>query len=165
MGMADKANRRARVAAIDRVLREIGWHTQKQTAHMLARPQINLTLPQMVTLFAIHDSGTCRMSTLAELTQQSAGTLTGIVDRLIADGLVARVRNTSDRRVVEVTLTPEGERRLAQVTAARYEQTNHALSGFSDSDLATLEQLLGQFLEAVQHHDTQPSRLSRAIEA
>ena len=35
-------------------------------------------MPQMVTLFAIRGAGTCRMSELAETTQQSAGTLTGI---------------------------------------------------------------------------------------
>src|SRR5215831_2430795 len=107
--MGNRLSRGARVAEIDQMMRQIGWHLQKQSAHPLARPAIDLTLPQMITIFAIHDSGTCRMSAQAEITQQTACTLTGIVDRLIDDGLVARVRYSVDRLVVEVTLTSEGE--------------------------------------------------------
>lgn len=163
--MADHTTQQARVAEIDRIMREIGWHTQKQSAHMLARPEIDLTLPQMITLFAIHDSGTCRMSTLAEVTQQSAGTLTGIVDRLIDDGLVARVRNASDRRVVEVTLTPEGERRLQLVTAARHEDMSRILGRFDRDDLSELERLLRQLLSVVQRESSRDERLTREVEA
>lgn len=163
--MAERASLRDQVAEIDRMMREIGWHTQKQSAHMLARPEIDLTLPQMITLFAIHDSGTCRMSMLADVTQQSAGTLTGIVDRLIEDGLVARVRNATDRRVVEVTLTPEGERRLQQVSEARHEGMARILEHFGEADLEQLERLLRQFLAVVQRDDNGSQRMTREVEA
>lgn len=163
--MTDHASREARIAQIDQMIRAIGWQVQKRSTHTLARPDIDLTLPQMVTLFAIHDSGTCRMSTLADMTQQSAGTLTGIVDRLIDDGLVARVRNTTDRRVVEVTLTPQGKTRLDQVVRTRYEDMNRILTNFGDEDLQTLDRLLLQFLHGIQGDDGHDSHLSRAVEA
>jgi DNA-binding MarR family transcriptional regulator len=119
----------------------------------------------MVTLFAIHESGTCRMSTLAEITQQSAGTLTGIVDRLIDDGLVARVRNATDRRVVEVTLTQDGEQRLQRVSVARHEDMSRTLEQFREDDLELLQRLLQQFLDAVQRDDSHGNRLTREVEA
>ncbi len=149
--MTQQESRDDKMIAIDHLLREITWFAQKQAMHMLTHPAIELTLPQMVTLFAIHERGTCRMSDLAESTQQSAGTLTGIVDRLIADELVTRVRNTADWRVVEVTLTPEGEQRLQQVQQARYEDVERMFGHFSDEDLRASERILQRILEGFQH--------------
>jgi DNA-binding MarR family transcriptional regulator len=151
--MTEQELRDNRIITIDQLLREITWFGQKQAMHMLTHPDIGLTLPQMITLFAIHERGTCRMSDLAESTQQSAGTLTGIVDRLIADGLVTRVRNTTDRRVVEVTLTPEGEVRLQRVIQARYEDAERMFGHFSDDELRTSEIVLQRILKGFQQQD------------
>ncbi len=148
------AERRERIAAIDRVIRKITWQGQKQSLQTLSRPDIALTMPQMVTLFAIRSAGTCRMSELAELTNQSAGTLTGIVDRLIEDGLVRRVRDTDDRRVVQVALTDAGEERLARVEQARIDDMLYMLSRFSNEQLIQLEELLHLLLQGIYdwHH-------------
>ena len=42
----------------------------------------------------------------------SQATVTGIVERLEKRGLITRIRNNSDRRKVEVRITPDGERIL-----------------------------------------------------
>lgn len=158
--MTEQAARSDHVAAIDRLMREITWHAHKQSMHMLTQPDIDLTLPQMITLFAIHEQGICRMSELADRTQQSAGTLTGIVDRLIDEGLVSRVRNATDRRVVEVTLTPKGEERLEYVLHARREDFGRMLQSFSDDDLLTCERILQQLLERFRDHSTYQEEFS-----
>jgi DNA-binding MarR family transcriptional regulator len=137
------------IGAIDDVIRQITWQSHKQQLQTLNRPEIGLTMPQMVTLFAIRDAGTCRMSELAEITQQSAGTLTGIVDRLIEDGLVARVRDVEDRRVVQVTLTVQGEERLCRVEQARREDMEHILRQFSSGQLVDLEHMLRMLLGGI----------------
>lgn len=137
------------IGAIDDVIRQITWQSHKQQLQTLSRPEIALTMPQMVTLFAIRSAGTCRMSELAEITQQSAGTLTGIVDRLIEDGLVARVRDLDDRRVVQVTLTPHGTERLCHVEEARHEDMERIVQQFSTRQLAELDHLLRLFLSGV----------------
>jgi DNA-binding MarR family transcriptional regulator len=144
-------------------MRQLTWQVQKQQAHTLSRPDIALTLPQMVTMYAIHAASTCRMSELAEVTQQSAGTLTGIVDRLIDDGLVGRVRDIEDRRVVQVALTPAGEERLLRVEQARCKDMERMLHSFSLQQLQQLEDLLSLFLEGMhqalgqnQSHREQP---------
>jgi DNA-binding MarR family transcriptional regulator len=148
--MTERAVHDEQVAAIDRLFREITWHGQKHAIQTLTRPGIGLTLPQMVTLLAIHDSGSCRMGALADATQQSGGTLTGIVDRLIDDGLVERLRGPGDRRVVEVALTPAGQARVQQVILARREDMSQVLSQFDDADLGQFERLLGLFLQGVR---------------
>ncbi len=134
------------VSAIDDIVRQITWQSHKQLLQTLSHPEITLTLPQMVTLFAIRDARRCRMSELAETTQQSAGTLTGIVDRLIDDHLVGRVRDGDDRRVVQVMLTPLGEQRLTRVEEARREDMERMLRHFSMDQRSHLEQLLRQLL-------------------
>jgi DNA-binding MarR family transcriptional regulator len=150
------------VSAIDDIVRQITWQSHKQLLQTLSHPEIALTLPQMVTLFAIRDARRCRMSELAETTQQSAGTLTGIVDRLIDDHLVGRVRDVEDRRVVQVMLTPLGEQRLARVEEARREDMERMLHHFSIEQMAHLEQLLRQLLGGLHEllHDELGARSS-----
>lgn len=148
--MTERAAHAARVEAIDRIFRELTWHGQKHAIHTLTRPEIGLTMPQMVTLLAIHDRGSCRMGTLADATQQSGGTLTGIVDRLIDDGLVERVRSVNDRRVIEVTLTSEGRARVHQVLEARHADLERILASFDGRELDEFTDLLAKFLQGVR---------------
>ena len=148
--MSERQAQDDRVMAIDRIFRELTWHGQKHAIRTLTRPEIGLTMPQMITLLAIHDSGSCRMGTLADATQQSGGTLTGIVDRLIDDGLVERVRSVNDRRVIEVTLTEEGQARVRQVLDARYIDMERILAHLDDTQLSQFEQLIELFLEGIR---------------
>ncbi len=57
----------------------------------------------------------------ASLVQQP--TMTKLLDRMARGGLVTRAPDARDRRVVRVALTPEGEAKAAELTAAaeRYE--------------------------------------------
>jgi len=63
------------------------------------------------------ESGSRRMSDLAERTLTSQASLTGIVDRLEERGLVERVRSIEDRRVVAVSLTEAGTAELCRARA------------------------------------------------
>ena len=148
--MGNRAAHNAQVEAIDRIFRELTWHGQKHAIHTLTRPEIGLTMPQMITLLAIHDSGACRMGTLADATEQSGGTLTGIVDRLIDDRLVERVRSANDRRVIEVALTAEGQARVRQVIDARRADMERILAHFDVGQIDQFEQLLDIFLHGVR---------------
>ena len=158
--MSERAAQAARIDKIDRIFRELTWHGQKHAIQTLTRPEIGLTMPQMVTLLAIHDSGSCRMGVLAEVTQQSGGTLTGIVDRLIDDGLVERVRSAEDRRVIEVALTSRGRDRVEGVLAARRGDIEQILTSFNDYELEQFEMLLTRFLSGLHGtpEDSPPAR-------
>jgi DNA-binding MarR family transcriptional regulator len=147
--MSHLCQRSTYVTSISDIVRQITWQSQKQLLKTLSRPDIGLTMPQMVTLFAIRDAQTCRMSELADTTQQSAGTLTGIVDRLIEDNLVGRVRDVEDRRVVQVTLTPTGEERVMRVEQARHEDMDRMLEHFDLDQLGDLECLLSLLLSGL----------------
>ena len=55
--MGERPAQDDRIAAIDRIFRELTWHGQKHAIHTLTRPEIGLTMPQMITLLSIYDSG------------------------------------------------------------------------------------------------------------
>src|ERR1051325_8055660 len=118
--MAERSTRDSCITAIDRMIDEVTWQAQKQAIRTLTQPDIELTMPQMVTLFAIRKHGACRMGALVEATRQAGGTITVIVDLLIHDGLVVRSQAAEDRRAVEVALTPAGEQRARRVIQARH---------------------------------------------
>lgn len=163
--MTERMSRDAQIVLIDRMLRDVAWNAQKHVTYTLTDPEIDLTFPQLVTLFAIYDSKSCRMSELADTTRQSAGTLTGIVDRLIIDGLVERTRNGSDRRVVEVALTPMGEARLLQAISACQDGTRRVLASFDHVNLDHFATLLQAFLQSLHTNLSANGQIERVVEA
>lgn len=72
-------------------------------------PSAELSRQELIALRLLGFHGRRTMRTLAEEAGVAAATMTGIVDKLVARGLVERHRREDDRRVVEVTLTPQGE--------------------------------------------------------
>jgi DNA-binding MarR family transcriptional regulator len=79
---------------------------------------------------------------LGERTLITKGTLTGVVDRLEARGVVERVASAVDRRSVTVRLTPAGEREFRRVFAPHIAHCRRGFEGWSARDLAALEQQL-----------------------
>lgn len=95
---------------------------------------------------------TCGMSfkELGDKTLITKGTLTGVVDRLEAKGLVKRVTSTDDRRSTIVQLTPAGECEFEQVFSCHIEYCRQQLAGFSDTDFAALDEQLAKLKSLLQ---------------
>ena len=72
--------------------------------------EYGLTITQLRLLRMIGEPGTAALGELAEQLGITAATLSGLVDRLVKHGVVERRPDAGDRRVVRVSLTPEGER-------------------------------------------------------
>lgn len=67
-----------------------------------------LTQPQAQVIFSLGNTRGLTSRELGELSLISKGTLTGVIDRLQARGLVERVAHDSDRRCTLIRLTPLG---------------------------------------------------------
>jgi DNA-binding MarR family transcriptional regulator len=81
-----------------------------------------------------------RVKTVLGLTQSGAVRL---VDRLEADGLVAREPG-ADNRSKAIVLTPAGRHAAQRVTAARAEVLENALADLSADERATFDELLAR---------------------
>ena len=84
--------------------------------------------------------------------------VTGVVDRLVRDGLVTRAALPADRRVKQIELTEKGRQRIAAILAVHGGQVQKILSGLSPSDQGEFNRLLvrlGEHLESLAK--SQPS--------
>lgn len=68
--------------------------------------------------------------------------VTRLIDRLVTAKLVRRVRNSEDRRVVELFLTPKGEALLKKIDRPIMELHSDNLGHLSATELDTLIRLL-----------------------
>jgi DNA-binding MarR family transcriptional regulator len=94
------------VAALRQIIRAVDAHSRTLVK------QYQLTGPQLVVLKRVADGEFRSIGELARTVYLSQATVTGILDRLEARGLVQRARALDDRRRVTVTLSPAGEQIL-----------------------------------------------------
>jgi DNA-binding MarR family transcriptional regulator len=76
---------------------------------------LNLTMPQLKVALVLYRLGPLAAQDLAARIDTSPATLSGIVDRLVAQDLVARREDPADRRVRMLELTDEGRAQIDRV--------------------------------------------------
>jgi DNA-binding MarR family transcriptional regulator len=86
----------------------------------------------------------------------SNGNVTGIVDRLVADGLVVRVANENDRRATFVRLTRKGVRLFETMAAAHEQWVDEILAAVSDEQSEAMIGLLDGLREGTRTERRSP---------
>ena len=118
--------------------------------------EYELTWPQLAALRELERLGKSQVGQLAAEMHIGAPTATGIVDRLVRDGLVERHRQTTDRRKVLVGLTSKGEELLARNPSLLNDSARKGLSRLSERERkqlrATLDRL-AEMMEVLQESD------------
>ncbi|MDM0055768.1 MarR family winged helix-turn-helix transcriptional regulator [Variovorax fucosicus] len=79
--------------------------------------KLNLTYPQYLVMLALWERDGLMVSELGTQLSLDSGTLTPLLKRLEANGLVSRLRDVADERRVHVTLTPAGRKLKAQAAS------------------------------------------------
>jgi DNA-binding MarR family transcriptional regulator len=113
----------------------------------------NTTLPRFDVLAALerHDQG-LKMSALSEFLMVSNGNVTGVVSRLIEDGLVTRTVDREDRRSATVRLTRKGRDSFLKMAAANERWMDQMFSDLSDPQIEELMRLLSQVRRSIDAH-------------
>lgn len=101
----------------------------------------NLTYPQYLVLTALSEKDGVKVGELGERLQLETNTLTPLVKRLEAAGLVSRQRDKADERVVRVALTAQGQEVVTEAHACIPQQVLEA-TGFSADELKDLNRKL-----------------------
>ena len=102
-----------------------------------------VTVQQMHALHTIARRGAVTMGELAGcLDAASLSSATQMSDRLVKLGLVERMSDPDDRRLVRVAMSPRGRDLLARREAAWREGFGRAMQGLSDEECAALVRLL-----------------------
>lgn len=100
---------------------------------------MSLTPSQFDIVATLGNTDGMNFKELGEKTLITKGTLTGVVDRLEAKGLVRRVASASDGRSQIVQLTRKGETLFARVFPAHVEYVGQFFAPFSQSDLDAMQ--------------------------
>jgi len=133
------------IASITETQRSLGRVFGAARANPLM--SLNLTMRQLKVLLTLARRGPLGGQELTVEMGVSFATVTGIVDRLAAQGLVSRREDPSDRRVRLLELTAEGRKLVGSVVDAGSAQYRRLLSRLEVDELRLLDSLIRRMAE------------------
>lgn len=130
--------------ALRRIIRAVDLYSRQLAAGHA------LTGPQLICLRELAASGPLASGRLAAAVHLSQPTLTGILDRLEERGLVARVRDRTDRRKVLVELTAPGRKLLEQAPPPLQEQFLARFAALTEREQEGIRRSLEQIVAMME---------------
>ena len=128
------------IELLPRLIRGLAQHEH----NYLSRGEI--TLPQLWALEYLSRHGSSPMNHIAQFLKISKPAATGLIDRLIAQGLVRREGDKRDRRVVLVAITAKGRKIIANIWEQKRNTIVKVFGQISPSDrtqyITILEQVV-----------------------
>jgi DNA-binding MarR family transcriptional regulator len=122
-----------------------GRRVTKASGHRLG-----LTGPQVTALKLLEELDALSLSDLSKRMSAKNSTMTGLVDRMVRDGLVDRQRSDDDRRVVQIQLTAHGRKLASKIPVTSMEIFSRALRSLSAHDRLELTQILKRLAAQVR---------------
>lgn len=110
--------------------------------------ELNLTYPQYLVLLVLWETDRISVKALGERLFLDSGTLTPMLKRMEARGLLKRTRSKQDERVVEVALTEQGkqaETKATQIPLKFLQQTQ-----LDEEDFIQLKRILAKMLDQIE---------------
>lgn len=110
----------------------------------------SLSIFQIHTLLFLKENSGVNMSEIASFLQIELPSATSLVSKLVDRGLVQRLPDKEDRRVVKIELTETGTRLLSQTAELRSNKIKQLLTYLSDKqkhDLVTIMRTIKEYLE------------------
>ena len=111
---------------------------------------LSISIGQLKSLFFISNQGSTNSKKLAKALCVTPTNVTGIVDRLVKQGLVDRTEDPEDRRVLILTPTNAGKELVANLRERKRSGFSKVLSEMSERDLVILHQGLISLVDALQ---------------
>lgn len=124
------------VEDVERLIRTVSAIIKKRGREILA--DFEITPPQFNALLTLIQSGSLTIGELGERMYLACSTATDLVDRMERNGLVARERDTSDRRVIRLKVLERGHQMLDEVMMARKRYLSSVLQKISSEDIKAM---------------------------
>lgn len=124
------------VEDVERLIRTVSAIIKKRGREILA--DFDITPPQFNALLTLIQSGSLTIGELGERMYLACSTATDLVDRMERNGLVARERDTSDRRVIRLKVLDRGHQMLDEVMMARKRYLSSVLEKISGDEIKAM---------------------------
>ena len=132
-------------------------HTASRAMTGCYRPlldEIGLTYSQYAVMLVLWELDSVPLGLLCSRLQLDTGTLSPLLKRLEAEGLVLRRRRREDERTMQLTLTPAG--RALRDRAAAAQARVRSAAGLDDAELAALRDDLHALAARLRAADLRP---------
>ena len=113
-----------------------------------------LTIGQLKSLFFIRNQGSTNLAKLATALRVTPTNTTGIVDRLVKQGLISRTENPEDRRMFILRPTRKGEELVTRLRTRRRDYLVEVLGYMSMEELASLSNGLASLIKVIETQET-----------
>jgi len=113
---------------VSRICRDAGYH---------------LTPEEADTLMIIRHCDGLPQSQLANILGKDRAAITRLMNSLVKSGLVERVQDKQDRRIIRAQITEEGKLAFIHVWPELMKLSNQALAGIPSKDIALMQKTLG----------------------
>jgi MarR family transcriptional regulator, organic hydroperoxide resistance regulator len=148
-----------RNGAIDRIV-ETGIYLQTESRRLAreACARHGITATQLNVLKLLEAVGELSLSELSRRMAAKNSTVTGIVDRMVAAGLVAREQSVEDRRVWRIRATADGRALARRIAVAPWDLLRGALQALPPDELDRLIRILAKVAAHVEDAVAQGDR-------
>ena len=116
--------------------------------------QDGLSMPQIYTLMYLYHEGEVRISDIATLMDVGKAAASQLVERLVQQGLVERVEDSSDRRAKKIRLQPKSLRLIEKGLAVQRREMGELMSQLSPEQMATVQKAFMYLIEAMHKADS-----------
>lgn len=134
--MVDRQQFITQVDDVERLLRTVSTIIKKRGREILS--DFEITPPQFNALLTLIQEGSLTIGDLGEKMYLACSTATDLVDRMERNGLVARERDTNDRRVIRLKVLVRGHQMLEEVMTARRKYLSGVLERISEEETASM---------------------------
>ena len=125
-----------RTAEAARLFQRLGRMRMREVQE--AWRKLDVPLAQLKSLFIISSRGSTSVRGLAQDLGVTPANVTGIIDRLVTQGLVTRAESTQDRRLVRLQLTDRGRAKIAAIHQTHLHKLPQMLKELSPAELGCL---------------------------
>jgi DNA-binding MarR family transcriptional regulator len=108
------------------------------------------TLMQWVVLMYLRDGLAKTAKDICAEFRHDSGALTRVIDQLEERDCIERRRSTTDRRAIELHLTPRGRQLVQSLVPVVVDRLNLALADFSRDEVQELTRLLNKLIVGVE---------------
>lgn len=158
--MGKKASRLNAIEAPPDLVKEIVYQIRRLIqAKELYNQELNkhysITAAQLNCLLALYEEGPLSLSEIAKIIMVKSSTVTGIIDRLEQKGLVQRLRNSPDRRVITIELTSTGRKMVKNAPPPIQQKILDGLSLLTEQEVRRIVESLKTITRMLDVQDLQ----------
>lgn len=136
------------VEEIDKLIRRVSFVIKCRGRDIL--DDFDITPPQFNALLLLAEHGDMTIGELGSKMYLASSTATDLIDRMERNGLVERLRDSADRRVVRLHMLDKGQEMIQKVLESRKRYLDKILASISEQEKQDLVRALQSIYELMK---------------